>query len=590
MSTGTNYSLIKPSKIKEIVKGAKYVAVDTETTGLSPFKDKLCYMSLSVKAGEAFLVDIQNYSTEVAEFLESDIPKVFHKALFDELFFRTHGYKVNNVAFDTKIAAYVLDPLSRFKIGLKDLAKSILGKEEVITFENLFPKPPRRKKNDPPRVEPTILDVPQDKLVEYACADADHTVQLFSVFAKRIKEEGCQVPFKLDMEVNEVITEMMYNGCKIDAALLEEQRQKCLVLKNEAEKKCRELLEDNEINLGSTVQLVKKFYEDLELPVRCTTEKGLPSAGSPALRLIADLHPSIPHLLEWTEYSDLLSKYLEPIPPMLDTNNMLHGWFNQVNTDTGRLSSSGPNLQNMPSRSEIGRQVRLAWVSRFKNGGILSLDYSQIEMRIMAHLSGDELLIKQIKDGLDLHTVTAMMIYGISDPEKVTKNQRGFAKTINFGVIYGMGASKLAVDTGVEEEEAAKYLETYFEKYNGVSTYKKDSFAFAKEQGFVETIIGRKLYFREGTYLGTRAVNFPIQGSAAEVIKMAMVAVYREMKKMKCKSKLILNVHDELDIDGPMSELKDIQPMATEIMENIVKLSVPLKVDSSIATSWGACK
>jgi len=298
----------------------------------------------------------------------------------------------------------------------------------------------------------------------------------------------------------------------------------------------------------------------------------------------------IPPLMAYKKYEKLLTTYLEPIPEMVDDGDCLHGSFNQCVTDTGRLSSSGPNLQNIPVKTKLGREFRNCFISRFPGGKLLVADYSQIEVRILAHLSQDKLLLKAFnEDDADMHTLTATLLYHVT-ADAVTPDMRSVAKTLNFGVIYGMSSRKLSVDAGIGEDEAETYIETFFDQYSGVSDFRAECQRKAADDGFIKTILGRRLYFAEGKYIGTRALNYPIQGSAADVIKKAMVACAKAIKDKDLKTVMILQVHDELVFDVPKDEQKLVQIILPNLMHNVIPISVDLPVDTHLVSSWGKAK
>jgi DNA polymerase-1 len=316
----------------------------------------------------------------------------------------------------------------------------------------------------------------------------------------------------------------------------------------------------------------------------------MPSTDAKCLDCLEHDHVVIPHLQVYKKYEKLLTTYLEPIPELVDEHDCLHGSFNQCVTDTGRLSSSSPNLQNIPVKTELGREFRNCFISRFPGGKLLVVDYSQIEVRILAHLSQDTLLLKAFnEDNIDMHVLTACMLYDLP-ADKITKDMRSVAKTLNFGVIYGMSSRKLSVDAKIDEQDAARYIGTYFERYSGVNTFKEECQKLAEKDGFIQTILGRRLFFAEGKYIGTRAMNYPIQGSAADIIKKAMVVCSKEIQDKDLKTLMILQVHDELVFDVPKDEQKLVQILLPNLMHNVIPISVDLPVDAKLVSSWGLAK
>jgi len=581
------YKLIPAAKIPEIVGDLKEVTIDTETTGFDWWAHKLCYVQIGTGDGKAFLVDVRKYSPELQALLSNPkVGKVFHKASFDVLFLEQNGYKVEHISFDTKLAAYILDNTQ--ENGLKDLAQKYL-RREVLTFDEIIPKAQRAKKGEPRPPKPTILDVEPAVLLEYACADADNTYELKELFRPEIQRQGFMALMEMELCVQNILIKMQRNGCKMNLAKADKLRIEVQNLMFNASKQAHTCLK-SDFNLDSPKQLVNILYGQLALPI-CGLSKttGLPSTDEKSLKCLVNDHPIVQHILEYKKYAKLLGTYLEPLPQLVDEQDCLHGRFNQEVTDTGRLSSSGPNLQNIPVKTKLGIEYRNCFISRFKDGKLLVADYNQIEVRILAHLSKDPVLIRALKDGMDTHKLTASFIYGIR-PEKVTKPQRNIAKTINFGIIYGMGSNKLAADTGLSEKVAAEYIKKYFMQYKGVKEYKENQEELADKRGYVETLLGRKLFIAKGKYAGTRAINYSVQGSAAEVIKKAMVQCDCYIEKEDLKTLPILQVHDELVWDVPANEHGLIQMKIPQLMHNVIPIAVDLPVDARLVNAWGEAK
>lgn len=583
------YKLISACEIPTLTKDCKLVAIDTETTGFDFWKHKLVYFQFATGDGNAYMVDARKFSREIAGLLASKtIGKVFHKTSFDVNFLTAAGYETENIVFDTKIAAYLLNNVQ--ENGLKDLARTYLRVKKVIEFDDVVPKPPRAKKGEPRPVRQTIADIAPEKVVDYACADADHTRKLADLFMPEIDRQGFTKLMELELGVSQVLTAMMKNGCKIDSAKVDKLRLQVQKTRFQEMSEIKKLL-GPAVDINSPKQLSEALYDNLGLPVVGVSKTtGLPSTDATCLEYLEQDHPVIKHLLAYKKYEKLLTTYLEPLPELLDNQDCVHGNFNQCVTDTGRLSSSGPNLQNIPVKTELGREFRNCFISRFPGGRLLVADYSQIEVRLLAHLSQDKLLLRAFtEENADMHTLTATMLFNVK-AEDVTKDMRSVAKTLNFGVIYGMSAKKLSVDAGIGYNEAEEYISTYFDKYKGVAEYREACQSKAEKDGFITTIFDRKLHFAEGKFIGTRALNYPIQGSAAEIIKKAMVVCFDYLVKEELKTLPVLQVHDELVFDVPKDEQKLIQIKVPALMHNVVPISVDLPADVHLVPAWGMAK
>ena len=582
------YTQIKPEEITEILRDEPVVAIDTETAGLNWQKDRLLFLQFSCKKGEAYLVSIKFFSPAVDEILKNpNIGKVFHSAVFDVLFLRKAGYTVNNIMFDTKIAAYLMDNTQ--DNGLKALARTYLRIKDVLDYKDVVPKAARAKKGELPPKTPTLEDVPMEKVLAYACADADHTFQLYTLFAPEIQRHNFDDLMQQELSVQNNLIDMTMNGCKLDVNLIDNLR--CDTQKKHISlKKDIGVILGESIDINSSKQLGTALYDNLGLPVvGISATTGVPSTDSKCLTALMHDHKVIPMLLAYKQYEKLLSTYLEPIPMLVDNNDCLHGRFNQCITDTGRLSSSDPNLQNIPVKTEIGKAFRNCFISRFPGGKLLVADYNQIEIRMLAHLSKDKLILNGLKNGLDMHSLTASLLLNIPI-EEVTKEQRKLFKTIDFGIIYGMSAKKLSVDAHITYEEAEKHIDCFFDTYFGVKEYREKCVQEVDTCGYVKTISGRRLYISKDKYVGTRALNYPIQGSAAEVIKQAMIKTSDWITKEGLSTLPILQVHDELVFDVPKDEQKLVAMKIPQLMSNVIKLSADFPVDSYMVDSWGKAK
>lgn len=584
------YTLISPKEIPSLTKESKVVAVDTETTGFDFWKHKLVFFQFATGDGNAYMVPASKYCKEIQSLLSDEkIGKVFHKSTFDVNFLTAAGYDVKNIHFDTKVAAYLLNNTQ--ENGLKELARTYLRVKNVIEFDDIVPKPPRAKKGQPREVRKNIGEIEiNQRVIDYGCADADHTRRLYDLFQPEINRLNFSHLMELELGVQEVITRMEKEGCKIDIAKVDELRLKVQKERFQKLSEIKSIL-GQAIDINSPQQLSEALYSNLGLPVVGVSKTtGLPSTDAKCLDALQHDHKVIPLLIDYKKYEKLLTTYLEPIPELVDNNDCIHGSFNQCVTDTGRLSSSEPNLQNIPVKTELGREFRNCFVSRFKGGKLFVADYSQIEVRILAHLTQDPILLKAIRDDkMDMHTLTATLLYHV-DKKDVTKAMRSVAKTLNFGVIYGMSAQKLSIDAHIGYDEAEQYITTYFDTYSGVSIFKEKCIQDLKDKGYIETILGRRLFVAEGKFIGTRAINYPIQGSAAEVIKKAMVVCYKWIKDEGLKTIPILQVHDELVFDVPKDEQKIVQIKMPQLMHNVIPLSVDLPVDAQMVSAWGKAK
>lgn len=556
------------------------LAVDLETTGLNPRKDKICFLSLCFTPGESWVFQWPMKDGTIQPLLWSiNTMKIFHHAKFDISFLNEAGMTINNFT-DTQLMAYHVDNRnSGRESSLKFLAQEYLGIEETTEFKDLFPKRQNKDK--------TILDVPIEKVIPYAGDDAIYTHGLYQCLQPQCSVPEVHENLQFDVQISTCIKEMVKNGCKIDVTKLLQLQSECSVKLAEYVRIISKWIPKT-VNLNSPKQMQDLLYSTWQLPIVEFTESGGFSVDDDALRLIEKKHPVIPFLREYKGYKKLQSTYLEPFAEITKEDGYLHGNFNQVATITGRLSSSDPNLQNIPVKSDMGKEFRKCWISRFPGGKLIVADHSQIEMRVMAHFSGDKELIRAINDGEDLHTATARAIFGTDEPNS---EQRGVGKTINFGTIYGMGARKLALSLGISLTEANDYLSTYFQVYRGVREYMQSQQEFAQQSGYVETLLGRRLNIQTYDYTGTRAVNYPIQGSAYEIIKLGMIAMSKFIQSQGNRSKLILQVHDELVIDCQDCDI-DVYEKNTEqvMLETLPKLKVPLKVDVKVVDSWGEAK
>jgi len=578
----------------ERVQAATLVALDTETTSLSEMQARLVGISLSVAPGVACYIPLAHRGQDVGEqlpkahvlerltpWLESaDAPKLLHHAKYDAHVFKNEGITLAGIAEDTMLQAYVLE--SHRGVGLTDLAKRFLGRDGV-TYESLCGKGANQIGFD---------EVAIDKAAHYACEDADFTLQLHQVLRPRVAaSEGLERIYKMEIDVSEVLMKIERNGVRVDAAELGRQShwlgQEMLKLEQRAYE-----LAGQPFNLNSPKQLGEILFGQMGLPVVRKTASGAPSTDEEVLSKLAEDYPLPKALLEYRGLSKLKSTYTDKLPRMINPDTgRVHTHYAQAAVITGRLASSDPNLQNIPVRTEAGRRVREAFVPEI--GSLVSADYSQIELRIMAHVSDDANLQQAFSSGTDVHRATASEVFGVPVQE-VSVDQRRAAKAINFGLIYGMGVFGLAANLGITRDAAQAYIDRYFTRYPGVAQYMASTRVQAREQGFVETVFGRKLWLPEirgGS--GPRrqaaeraAINAPMQGTAADLIKLAMIDVQRWLETGKMKSRLIMQVHDELVLEVPDDELEHVRTRLPELMRDVAQLRVPLLAEVGVGKNW----
>lgn len=520
--------------------------------------------------------------------ISPDIPKVAHNAKFDVRILERYGLRVAPVTFDTMIAEWLTDPATKHK-GLKDLARHRLG-VEMTDIQSLI---------GTGKAQVTFAEVPIEDAAPYGAADADMTLRLVPPLQAELKEKQIDNLMALEMQLMPVLVDMERTGVLIDTGFFRQMSQ---------DLEARLLALDNEIceiagetfNINSTQQLSDVLFIKLGLPHEGL--KRLQSGHfSTAANVLEDLKALdttgiINAISEYRELVKLKGTYVDALPQLVNPDTgRIHTSFNQTGAVTGRLASSNPNLQNIPIRSDIGQQVRRGFVTE-PGWVFLSADYSQVELRILAHISQDKALLEAFHNDQDIHRATAAAVYGIP-VEKVTYNQRRFAKAVNFGLIYGMGAFRLARESELTLAEAEKYIKAYFEQFPGIQRYLDETRVQAHTRGYVETLLGRRRYFPvlSGDMSGRNrqiamraereAVNHPIQGTAADIIKIAMVRLH-EILSAKHRARLVLQVHDELLLEVPENEVPVVQPLVVETMSNAFDLSVPLRVDAALGYNW----
>lgn len=600
VNTDRNFTTITtPEQLDEWlakINSADIISFDTETTGLDPLVSKIVGLSLSVKAGEAAYLPLTHDYFDAPEQLDlkatlatlkpilenPDIKKVGQNLKYDKHILENHGIQLNGIAHDTMLQSYVLE--SHRTHNMDDLAMRHLGLE-TIHFEDVAGKGAKQVPFNQVTVE-TASD--------YAAEDADITLQLHQTLLPHItKDEKLNYIYsEIEMPSMEVLYTIERNGVLIDANMLNKQSNEIGMRLVELENKAYELA-DQKFNLASPNQLQEILFDKLGIKPLKKTPSGKPSTNEDVLQELALDHPLPKVLLEYRGLAKLKSTYTDKLPKMINQETgRVHTSYNQAVAITGRLASSDPNLQNIPVRTAEGRRIREAFIAP-EGSHIVSADYSQIELRIMAHLSKDEGMLKAFANNEDIHRATAAEVFGV-EKDKVESEQRRFAKVINFGLIYGMSAFGLAQNLNIERSAAASYIERYFARYPGVRQYMDDTRESAKENGYVETYFGRRLWVPEiNSSNGTRragaeraAINAPMQGTAADLIKLAMIAVQKWLDSEGLQTKLIMQVHDELVLEVPDGELELVKQMLPEFMQNVATLDVPLLAEVGVSNNW----
>jgi DNA polymerase-1 len=592
-----------PEKLQQLLKdlaASKLIAFDTETNALDPLRADLVGISLAVREGEGYYIPVghktQSPQLPVDQVIAALTPvmtdpairKAGHNIKYDALVLSNYGLDVTPLSFDTMIAEWLVDPASR-NLGLKDMADTLLG-ISMTHIEELIGRG---------RDQLGMDVVPITSAAPYAAADAEVTLRLVPLVQKRMEERKCVKIFEeIEMPLVPVLISMEREGISLDTAFFEK-------FSREMGKRLGELESEvygqvgHAFNLNSTQQLSRVLFEDLKLdpPDRGKkTASGHYSTSAAVLDELKGKHPVVDLLLEYRELSKLKSTYLDSLPLQVNPRSgRVHTSFSQTGSVTGRLASSDPNLQNIPTRTELGRQVRLGFVAA-PGYTLVSVDYSQIELRIVAHMAGDKAMLDAFREGQDIHATTAAAIYDIP-LEEVTKDQRRHAKAINFGLIYGMSAFGLTRSTDLTLAEAENFVKDYFEHFPGVKKYLDNIRVTAARQGYVETMLGRRRYFPNlanpvNQMMRNReereAINAPIQGTAADIMKIAMINVQDAIAGSGLESRMILQVHDELVLEVPENELEKTVKLVRRVMEEAYKLDIPLLTEARSGVNWGS--
>jgi len=588
-----NYEIVddkkKFKKLLEELKSVKMFSFDFETTHYDPMRAKAVGVSFCWKKGHAFYIpfnalkDIKE--AEITKDLKSifenkNIKKIGQNIKYDMLILRNLGVAVKGVSFDTMVASYLLDP-SKSKHNLGDIAYEQLGRK-TSSIEELIGKGKKAI---------TMDQVDVEKVSDYCCEDSDVVFSLKDGLEKKLKEKELDELFsKVEIPLIDVLADVEACGVSIDKKYLgklSEEIQKDIA---KLEKKIFKLAGET-FNINSPKQLQVILFEKMKMPVIKRTKTGA-STNEEVLKVLSEKEELPKEILSYRQLAKLKSTYVDSLPELVNPNTgRIHTSFNQTVTATGRLSSSEPNLQNIPIKTEMGKKIRRAFIAGKPSQVILAADYSQIELRILADLSGDKNLIKAFTEDRDIHTFTASLVYGLEEKD-ITKEMRQTAKTVNFGIVYGMSAYGLSRDLRIDVHKASEFIDSYFERYPRVKEYLQEKVDEVREKGFATTILGRRRYIPEITSenVGVRnfaqrtAVNTPIQGSAADLIKLAMIAIHKKLGEFDAS--MILQVHDELVFEVNKKKLKDFARTVKDSMENVMKFKVPVKASIESGDNW----
>ncbi len=589
------------AKLAEKLKKAEVVSMDTETTSVDALNAKLVGISFSVKPHEAYYVNIASEGGDLFSeaggrhgvnvkdavkllkpvFESSKIRKVGQNLKYDMLVLSNYDIRTRGVEFDSMVAAYVVNADGAH--NLDALAKEYL-KYKPVPIEELIGKGKNQK---------NMREVPPEVVAEYSGEDADIALQLTTALRKKLEESSLlDLCVKMEFPLIEVLTEIEKTGVRIDTAILSQ-------ISKELERMIENLsgeiykLAGEEFNIGSPKQLGDVLFNKMNLPTNKKTKTGF-STDVFVLEELSAQHPIAESILAYRKLTKLKSTYVDALPALINARSgRLHTSFNQTVAATGRLSSSDPNLQNIPIRGEMGKEIRKAFVPGEKGWVMMSADYSQIELRIMAHICKDEGMMEAFQKHEDIHRTTASKVFGVP-PDKVTPDMRRKAKEVNFGLLYGIGPYGLKIRLRISQGEAKEVIDTYFRRFPRVREYIDGTIEFARKHGYVETLLGRRRYLANINSKNSavrnaeerQAINMPIQGTAADMIKLAMVGIFHEMEKQKMKSRMILQVHDELVFEAPKDEVKKLETLVREEMINALKLSVPVEVDVGTGPNW----
>ncbi len=590
-----NYKLIENQEdINEIIpffEGQDFFCFDTETTGISPFSDSLVGISLSFKENEAFFIYLPSERSKALEWINilkpyfenPNIKKIGHNIKFDILFLSSYGVEVKGEIFDTMIAHYLIQP--ELKHNMDYLAEIYLN-YKTITYEELCG--PKGKS------QISIREVDHKKLSDYACEDADITLKLKNHIEPLIKENELEFLFyEVEMPLVYVLCGMEKSGVRIDVEALHKLSVDFTKKLAEIEDSVFKLVDCN-FNLSSPKQVGEIIFEKLQIVENAKkTKTGQYSTSEEVLESLRGKHEVIDLILEYRGIKKLLSTYVDSLPTLINSKSgKIHTSFNQTITATGRLSSSNPNLQNIPIRDDYGKEIRKAFIAD-KDCYLLAADYSQIELRLLAHFSNDAQMVSDFNSGIDIHSSTASKIFKV-DLSEVTSDMRRKAKTANFGIIYGISAFGLAERLNISRKESKELIDQYYENYPTIKSYMDRTIEDAQKNGYVKTLYNRKRYLPDinsknatvRNFAIRNAINAPIQGTAADIIKIAMVKIFNILEEKKFKTKMILQIHDELIFNVPEEEYDEVYEIIKSEMEKCCKLCIPLDVEANKGLNW----
>jgi len=593
-------SVIGDKEIEELVETLlkqNEICIDTETTGVDANNVSLVGLSFSYKEHEGYFLPIENDgdSKTGAKYILKKLQPLFDNVnitwigqnlKYDFLVLKWYGVELKGKTFDTMLAHYVIEPEGRR--GMDLLSAQFLGYEPV-SITSIIGK---KGKN-----QGSMRDAPLDQITQYAAEDADITLQLKNCFAPLILKRGVSKVFnEVENPLVRVLVDMEYEGVKVDTQFLSDYSK---VLEVDAKISEERVYEQAGVrfNLASPKQLGEVLFEILKLDAKAKkTKTGQYATGEDVLQKMAAKHKIVDDILNFRELTKLKSTYVDSVPALINPKTgRIHTSYAQAVAVTGRLSSTNPNLQNIPIRTERGREIRKAFIPRDPSRVLISADYSQIELRIVAAISGDPNMCDAFKQGKDIHTATAAKVYGIEE-SAVTKEMRYKAKSVNFGIIYGQGAFGLAENLGIPRAEAKEIIDNYKKEFPNIQLYMDQQINHAKEVGYVETLMGRKRWLRDINssnftvrgFAERNAINSPIQGSAADMIKLAMIKIHAEMKKTSWESKMILQVHDELVFDATEKEVPALKELILDCMKSAMVLpnGVPVEAEVGVGKNW----
>ena len=575
----------------DLLSKQKQFVFDSETTNIDVYSAELVGLSFAIKAHEAWYLSMPADQQECQKKLEllrplfedESILKIGQNLKYDISMLAQYGINVKGKLFDTMLAHYLLEPEQRHNM---DYLAEVYLNYITIPIEDLIGKGRQQK---------TMREVSVELVKEYAAEDADITLQLYEKLMPLLKENGVEKLFyEIEMPLVPVLSRMEANGVRIDTENLQQISEAFGIEIHKIEEDIYKAA-GMPFNIASPKQLGEVLFEKLRIDEKAKkTKTGQYATGEDVLQKLSHKHPIIQMILDYRSLTKLKSTYLDALPALVNPKDgLIHTSYNQAVTATGRLSSNNPNLQNIPVRTEKGREIRRAFVPRSPEYTLLAADYSQIELRIIAHLSQDPAMVADFNLGHDIHAATAAKVFHVP-MDQVTKEQRSRAKAVNFGIIYGMSAFGLAERMELSRSEAADIIKKYFEEYAGIKEYMNRSIALARERGYAETILGRRRYLRDINgansvvrgFAERNAINAPIQGSSADMIKIAMIGIHQELERLKMQSKMILQVHDELVFDAHLDELDTLKAIVNDKMVNALPLSVPVVVEMNTGANW----